>query len=206
MEIRNLIDGNINYNDDSLTIKECLMNASREKVNLSWSDLRWSDLSESDLRGSSLKECDLRGSDLRECNLSWSDLSWSDLSGCNLSGCNLSGCNLSGCNLRGCNLSGCNLSGCNLSGCNLSGCNLSESIGLDYAQISFNGFGEKNRLISLVDINRNGNPIFFCGCFKGNNEELINYIDDSDEEYKESRHFARKTLLEMIKFSNNKNK
>ena len=68
--------------------------------------------------------------------------------------------------------------------------------------MSFSEFGEASRLITLVDVNRDGNPIFFCGCFKGTNGELIKYIDEGMEVYKESRHFARKTLLEAIKFSN----
>ena len=196
MEIRNLINSGIIYKDNSSTIKNCLMNAARERA----------DLRGSNLRGSNLRGSDLRGSDLSWCDLSESNLSESNLRGSDLRGSDLRGSNLSESDLRRSDLRGSDLSESDLRGSNLSWCNLSGSIGLDYAQISFNGFGERNRLISLVDINRDGNPIFFCGCFKGTNEELIDYIDYSDEGYKESRYFARKTLFEMIKFSNNKNK
>lgn len=97
---------------------------------------------------------------------------------------------------------GIDLRGSDLRGSDLSGSDLSGSVGLKYAQMSFSGFGECNRLITLADIDRNGIPTFFRGCFIGTNEELIEYIENGDEELKESRHFARKTLLEAIKFSN----
>jgi len=206
MEIKNRFTCEIIYKDDSKTLKKTVENAILAKVDQRYSNLIGSDLRYSNLIGSNLRWSDLRGSNLSGSNLRWSNLSGSNLSGSNLRYSNLSGSNLSGSNLRWSNLSYCDLSGSNLSGSNLSYSNLSGCIGLDYAQMSFAGFGEKNRLITLVDVNRDDNPIFFCGCFKGTNEELIKYIEDGEEKYKESRHFARTTLLEAIKFSNNKNK
>ena len=77
------------------TIKETLQEAVKQKANLSYSDLRYSDLRGSDLsysdlrysdlRGSDLSYSDLRGSNLRGSNLSYSDLRYSDLRGSNLS-------------------------------------------------------------------------------------------------------------------------
>jgi len=113
---------------------------------------------------------------------------------------------LSKIDLRGSNLRGSDLRESNLSGSDISGSNLSGSKGLKYAQMSFDGFGEVGRLITLADVNRDGNPIFFCGCFSGTNEELISYIESGNVNLKESRHFARKTLLEAIKFITTKNK
>jgi uncharacterized protein YjbI with pentapeptide repeats len=172
MRIKHRYTGSVIYQDDSKTFNETVKNAILAKV------------------------------DLRDCDLSYCDLRDCDLRGSNLSGSNLRGSNLSGSNLRGSDLRGSDLSGSDLRDCDLRDCDLRGSYGLIYAQMSFTGFGQINRLISLYDINRDGNPIFFCGCFKGTDEELITYIGNGEEKYKESRHFARKTLLEAIKFSN----
>ena len=125
------------------------------------------------------------------------DLSWADLSWANLSWADLSGANLSGANLSGANLSGANLSGANLSGANLSGANLSGAVGVTFAQVSFNWHGEIGRQLSAIKID--DAVVLFCGCFKGSEADLIEYIENGDEKYKQSRTVALNAVMSLIK-------
>ena len=85
ISIKNRFNNNIIYESKtSTTIKECLIEAIKKGINLSESDLSWSDLSESNLSGSDLSGSDLSWSDLSESNLSGSDLSGSDLRYCKM--------------------------------------------------------------------------------------------------------------------------
>src|SRR5699024_6327008 len=86
------------------------------------------------------------------------DLRYADLIGADLSDADLSGADLSDANLRYADLSDAVLSDANLSG----------AFGVKYAQLTFSGFGESNRLISLIEMD--DELIFFCGCFNGNKE------------------------------------
>jgi uncharacterized protein YjbI with pentapeptide repeats len=189
------------------------------KMEMSGSDLSGSDLSGSNLRGSNLSGSNLsysnlRGSDLRYSNLSGSDLSGSNLSYSNLSGSDLSGSNLSYSNLRGSdlrysNLSGSDLSGSNLrysnlSGSDLSGSNLRGSMGAAYAQCSFDGHGECGRQLSLIIIA--GEPVFFCGCFKGSPGALRAYIANGADEHKASRTLAMEFCLAAVAMTKQKKK
>jgi hypothetical protein len=118
MDILHRHTGAVLFRSDAATMmRQCLLQAINNGI-----DLSHSDLSECDLSECNLSRCDLRHSDLSGCDLRYTNLSGSYLSGCNLSGCDLSGCDLSGSNLSGCDLRGSNMSGCNLSGSNLSGC------------------------------------------------------------------------------------
>ncbi len=81
---------------DVETVKEAVLLAIKKCINLSGSNLSYSNLRGSDLRGSDLSYSNLRGSDLSGSNLSGSNLSGSDLSYSNLSGSDLSGSNIEG--------------------------------------------------------------------------------------------------------------
>ncbi len=88
MDILHRHTGAVLFRSDTATMmRQCLLQAISNGM-----DLRHSDLS-----GSDLSECDLSGCNLRRSNLSGCDLSRSDLSGCDLSECDLSGCNLREC-------------------------------------------------------------------------------------------------------------
>jgi uncharacterized protein YjbI with pentapeptide repeats len=137
----------------------------------------------------------LAGVDLSWANLSGADLSGTNLSGANLSGAvlsqsNLSGVSLSEVNLEYANLSGANLIGANLSGANLSDANLNRAnLGNNkYASCTFSNHGERGRM--LTALKTCDGITFFCGCFKGSLNELVNYIEEGDRELKESRIFA----------------
>ena len=92
------IFGNVlfEYEKESNTIKQTVLEAIKSGADLSGADLRYADLRFADLR--------------------YADLSYANLIGANLSGANLRGANLSGANLSDANLSGANLSDANLSG------------------------------------------------------------------------------------------
>jgi len=119
IEIKNRFTGDIIFTiiSENATIKDALLDAIKNEVNLSGADL-----SRAYLLGANLSRAYLLGA-----YLSGADLSGANLSGANLSGANLSGANLSGANLSGANLSGADLSRAYLSGANLSGADLSRA-------------------------------------------------------------------------------
>ena len=125
-----------------------------------------------DLREADLRRADLRRADLRGANLSEADLSEADLIGADLSGADLIGADLSE-------------------------ADLSEAVGIIYAQVSFNWHGELGRQLSAIKID--GDIVLFCGCFKGSVDDLIEYIEGGDEEYKHSRTVALNTVMSLIK-------
>ena len=73
IKIKHRQTGAVIYSCDCSTLKEALIRAVKEKVNLRYSDLSYSDLSYSNLSYS-----DLRYSNLSYSNLSGSDLSYSN--------------------------------------------------------------------------------------------------------------------------------
>jgi len=129
MKILNRFNGNVIFEFECETIKECLLKARERGANLRDIDLRGSNLCGSNLRdidlwGANLCGADLRGSNLRDIDLRGSNLCGSNLWDADLWGANLCGANLWGANLRGSNLWGANLCGADLRGSNLCGANL----------------------------------------------------------------------------------
>ena len=124
---------------------------------------------------------------LQEANLRWADLSGADLRVADLSGADL----------RGADLRWADLSVADLRVADLSGANLSGAKGIIYAQVSFNWHGERGRQLSAVKIGEE--VILFCGCFKGSEDDLIEYIEGGDEKYKHSRTVALNTVMSLIK-------
>lgn len=101
------IKGEIIYESENPLV-ETIIEAVRERTDLSHANLRYANLSGVDLSGASiranLRGADLRYTDLRYANLSGADLIGADIRYSNLSGVNLSYANLSGADLRGANL------------------------------------------------------------------------------------------------------
>jgi len=100
--------------------------------------------------------------------------------------------------LRDADLSGASLSGADLFEADLRGADLSGAIGINYAQISFPGHGERGRQLLAVEIE--GEVMFYCGCFEGTEAKLRRYIEKGKEELKASRIFALETCLKAIEF------
>ena len=101
MKILNRWTLSIIFENEKETLRETLIDALKEGVDLSGAYLRGANLSSADLRGAYL-----RGANLRGTNLEGADLEGADLSGANLRGTNLRGTNLEGADLRGADLSG----------------------------------------------------------------------------------------------------
>jgi uncharacterized protein YjbI with pentapeptide repeats len=128
IEIKNRFTGDIMFTiiSENATIKDALLDAIKNKVNLSRANLSraylsGADLSRADLSGAYLSGADLSGADLSGAYLSGADLSRANLSRAYLSGADLSRANLSRAYLSGADLSGADLSGADLSGADLSG-------------------------------------------------------------------------------------
>jgi len=124
IEIKHRYTNNILFTCEANNMREAVLLAIKEKINLSGANLRGADLSGVDLRGANLIGANLIGANLIGADLIGADLSGVDLRGANLRGADLSGANLIGANLIGANLIGANLIGANLRGANLIGANL----------------------------------------------------------------------------------
>jgi uncharacterized protein YjbI with pentapeptide repeats len=110
------------FEKEDNSIKDTLIEAIKQRTNLSRADLSRTNLSRTNISGTNLS-----GTNLSRANLSRADLSRTDLSRANLSRADLSRTNLSRADLSGTNLSGTDLSGTDLSGTNLSRANLSRA-------------------------------------------------------------------------------
>ena len=86
--------GKVRFTYEADTLKEVLVEAVKQKADLSDADLSGADLS-----GANLSGADLSGADLRSANLYGADLSDADLFGAYLSGADLSGADLRSANL-----------------------------------------------------------------------------------------------------------
>ena len=104
------------------TIKTCLVEAVKNKVDLSYADLSNADLRGADLSNADLWDADLSNANLRGANLSNADLRGADLSNADLRGANLSNANLSYADLSNANLSYADLSNADLWGEKITKC------------------------------------------------------------------------------------
>ena len=143
------ITNEIIFEDNSNTIKECVINAVANGIYLRGANLRDADLRCANLRGAdlgvanlgganlgganlrgaylrdaNLRDADLRGADLRGAYLRDADLGVANLGGADLSDANLRGAYLRDADLRDADLSDANLGGANLGGADLSDANL----------------------------------------------------------------------------------
>ena len=89
MKITKKITNEIIFEDDSNTMKDCVINAISNGA-----DLRDADLRDADLRGAYLRGADLRDACLRDTDLRDAYLGDADLGGANLRGANLRGADL----------------------------------------------------------------------------------------------------------------
>lgn len=192
----------------------CLANL--EGVDLSNADLQYARLGSANLKNANLKRADLGNADLERVDLERSnmygaDLSYANLYGSCLEGSDLRDANLMHANLRNTdlkmadlsaahliytNLMWADLEGANLTEVQLAGAHVDRLSGINYAVCGFTGHGECGRQLLAIEINYE--VILFCGCFKGNEKELRDYIEKGQEEFKESRLIALETVLKLI--------
>ena len=129
IEIKNRFTNEIIYSftSENATIKDALLDAIKNKADLSRADLSGADLSRAYLSGAYLSGAYLSGADLSRAYLSRADLSGAYLSGADLSGADLSGADLSRADLSGADLSRAYLSRADLSRAYLSRADLSRA-------------------------------------------------------------------------------
>ena len=121
MKITRKITNEIIFEDDSNTMKDCVINAISSGANLGGADLRGAYLGCAYLRGADLRGAYLRGADLGGADLGGADLGCADLGGAYLRGADLGCAYLRGADIGGAYLRGANLGGADLRGAYL-GC------------------------------------------------------------------------------------
>ena len=107
--------GEVLFEHECASIKECLEMAIEEKKSLFGAYLRCADLRGANLRGAYLRCADLRGANLGGAYLRCADLRGANLVNTDLCGADLRGADLCGAYLRCADLRGANLGGANLS-------------------------------------------------------------------------------------------
>ena len=211
------------YSCKNNTIKLTLEEAVRRKVNLYRADFSGVNLSRANLSGAILPNANFQGADLYGVNFTEADLynanfytaslNKSNLKNANFHGANMGKADLSEANLYMVNLSnaslyktvfsGARMSKANISGAYISEANLTEVKGLKHAACYFHSHGETGRQLLAVEIK--GTIQLFCGCFKGSEEKLREYIESEDENLKESRLLALETVLKLINYKQPRN-
>ena len=121
MKITKKITHKIIFEDDSNTMKDCVINAILSGAYLRDADLCGADLSGADLCGAYLRDADLRGADLRGVDLYGADLRDAYICGADLRGADLRGADLRGAYLRDADLCGAYLRDADLRGADLCG-------------------------------------------------------------------------------------
>jgi hypothetical protein len=133
MDIKNIYDAVI-FTSAAVTLRDAVMDAIKQKINLRSADLSSANLSSANLRSANLSSANLRSADLSSANLRYADLSYADLSSADLRSADLSSADLSYANLRSADLRSADLSSADLSYANLSYANL-RSANLSYANL-----------------------------------------------------------------------
>ena len=179
MKITKKITCDIIFEDNSNTMKDCVINAI-----LSGADLRVANLRGANLGGANLGGAYLGGADLRVA-----DLDGADLRGAYLRGANLRGAYLGGANLRGAYLRGANLRVANLGGADLRGADLEGAKDIPFIPLSCPSDGEfigwkkvSNKLVRLLipsDAKRSSSTSNKCRCDKAKVLEITD-LDGSN--------------------------
>ena len=209
MKITKKITHEIIFEDDSNTMKDCVINAILSGANLrdaylggadlGGAYLRGADLGGAYLRGANLGGADLGGAYLRGANLRDADLGGADLRGAYLGGAYLRGANLGGADLRDADLGGANLRdadlggadlrGAYLGGAYLRGANLRDAKDIPFIPLSCPSDGEfigwkkvSNKLVRLLipsDAKRSSSTSNKCRCDKAKVLEITD-LDGSN--------------------------
>ena len=142
MKITKVKSNEIIFEDDSNTMKQCVINAVKKGADLRGADLRDANLGDANLGGAYLRGAYLRGAYLRDANLGGANLGGAYLVGADLRDAYLVGADLRdaylvGADLRGANLRGANLRGAYLGGANLRGANLRDAYLRDAKELPF---------------------------------------------------------------------
>ena len=121
-----------------------------------------------------------------------------DFSGANFRGADFCGANFSGADFRGADFRGADFRDVDFRDVDFCGANFSGVFGIKVSTCSFDSHGEKGRSLTAIIIKRK--VFFFCGCFWGSKQELINYINNGDISLRRSRLFALDFVSKAIFF------
>ena len=194
MKITKKITNKIIFEDDSNTMKDCVINAISNGadlcgVDLCGADLRGAYLRGADLRGVDLGGADLRGAYLRGAYLCGADLRGAYLGGADLGGAYLGGADLGGADLCGTDLCGTDLRGADLRGVYLGGADLGGAKDIPFIPLSCPSDGEfigwkkvSNKLVRLLipsDAKRSSSTSNKCRCDKAKVLEITD-LDGSN--------------------------
>lgn len=89
--------------------------------------------------------------------------------------------------------------GKDLSWSDRSGSDLSGSDLYAYAQVSFLGHGECGRMLTAIKQTEESEIYLCCGCFRGSEKDLKDFIANGEERFRKSRTLAMKTVLKLLK-------
>lgn len=155
------------------------------------------------LKGANLRCAILRYVDLGGCDLTGTDFSGADLTGSRLSDLKAPGAHFEDTNLRDVDFRSSVLTNASFLSAKMYGARLTDTWlrdtvfsrvhGVRYASVGFTGHGEGGRLLTVVKINKRA--VFFCGCFRGSEIELWEFIRQGNPQLRASRRLALKTVL-----------
>ena len=184
MKITKKITHEIIFEDDSNTMKDCVINAILSGAYLRDADLCGADLSGADLCGAYLRDADLRGADLRGV-----DLYGADLRDAYICGADLRDADLRGADLSGAYLSGADLSDADLSDADLRDADLRDAKNIPFIPLSCPSDGDfigwkkvSNKLVRLLipsDAKRSSSTSNKCRCDKAKVLEITD-LDGSN--------------------------
>jgi len=111
--------------------------------------------------------------------------------------CKFSQCNLYYTEFRHSTIGSCAFKDCKLTGTRF-GCDttMASCSGVKYAMASFTGYGVRNRVLLAIEID--GVAIYNCGCFRGTERGLIDWIYSDSGEYRDSRLKGLKIVKRML--------
>ncbi|MHB8483711.1 MAG: pentapeptide repeat-containing protein [Nitrospiria bacterium] len=159
------------FEKEDNSTRQTVLEAIKQKADLSSADLRYADLSSADLSSANLSYADLSSADLRSADLSSANLRSADLRSADLSSADLRYANLSYADLRSADLRSADLSSANLR---------SASTDKRYIQISCVGSAKRMTTYCFED------DKIWCGCFEGTLdkfEEQVRETHDTNPQY-----------------------
>ena len=184
MKITRVNNNEIIFEDNSNTMKDCVINAIA-----SGADLRDAYLGGADLGGAYLRGAYLRGAYLGGADLGYADLRGADLRGAYLRGAYLGGADLGYADLRGADLRDAYLGGADLRGAYLGGADLRDAKNIPFIPLACPSDGDfigwkkvKNKLVRLLipsDARRSSATSNKCRCDKAKVLEITD-LDGSN--------------------------
>jgi len=164
IKIKHWLTGSVlfEFEKENNTVKDTVVEAVKQKADLSSADLRSANLSSANLSSADLSYADLRSADLRSADLRSANLSSANLRSADLRSADLRSADLSSADLRSADLSSADLSSANLRSADLSYAVTDKR----YIQIACIGSAKRMTTYCFED------DKIWCGCFTGTLDEF----------------------------------